>query len=78
VIRLITLNDLVTLPAGIARQKLAGQWESYWVRLRIFSVVRTLPPQRERRVMLECLMTIGATDSLGDTQTQADFMGTML
>ena len=30
-IRLITLNDAVTLPAGIARQKLAGQWESYQV-----------------------------------------------
>ena len=28
-IRLVTLSDAAVVPAGIARQKLAGQWEAY-------------------------------------------------
>lgn len=30
-IRLVTLNDAALVPAGIAKQKLAGQWEAYQV-----------------------------------------------
>jgi hypothetical protein len=30
-IRLVTLTDAVAVPAGISRQKLAGQWEAYQV-----------------------------------------------
>jgi len=43
----------------------------------ILKVVRSLPPQRQKRVMLEYVMIKGVTDSLGDAQTLSELIGTV-
>jgi 23S rRNA (adenine2503-C2)-methyltransferase len=43
----------------------------------VLAVVRTLPPQRQKRVMLEYVMIKGVTDSPVDAQALADLIGTM-
>jgi 23S rRNA (adenine2503-C2)-methyltransferase len=43
----------------------------------VLAVVRTLPPQRQKRVMLEYVMIKGVTDSLADAQTLSEIIGTM-
>jgi 23S rRNA (adenine2503-C2)-methyltransferase len=41
----------------------------------VLSVVRTLPPQRQKRVMLEYVMIQGVTDSLSDAKTLSELIG---
>lgn len=43
----------------------------------VLAVVRALPPQRQKRVMLEYVMIKGVTDSLADAQALSDLIGTM-
>jgi 23S rRNA (adenine2503-C2)-methyltransferase len=43
----------------------------------VLAVVRALPPQRQKRVMLEYVMIKGVTDSLADAQTLSELVGTM-
>jgi len=43
----------------------------------VLAVVRALPPQRQKRVMLEYVMIKGVTDSLGDAQALSELVGTM-
>jgi 23S rRNA (adenine2503-C2)-methyltransferase len=43
----------------------------------VLSVVRALPPQRQKRVMLEYVMIQGVTDSLADAHTLSELIGTM-
>jgi len=43
----------------------------------VLAVVRMLPPQRQKRVMLEYVMIKNVTDSLDDAQALSDLIGTM-
>ena len=43
----------------------------------VIAVVRALPPQRQKRVMLEYVMIQGETDSLDDAQALSEWVGTM-
>ena len=43
----------------------------------VLAVVRTLPPQRQKRVMLEYVMIKNVTDSLGDAQELSALIGNM-
>ena len=43
----------------------------------VLAVVRSLPPQRQKRVMLEYVMIKGVTDSLDDADALAALIGTM-
>jgi 23S rRNA (adenine2503-C2)-methyltransferase len=44
---------------------------------RLMEAVAALPPQRQKRVMFECVMIKGITDSLEDAQTLATLVGGM-
>jgi len=43
----------------------------------VIAVVRALPPQRQKRVMLEYVMIHGETDSLEDAQALSEWIGSM-
>jgi 23S rRNA (adenine2503-C2)-methyltransferase len=43
----------------------------------VLAVVRALPPQRQKRVMLEYVMIKGVTDSLADARTLSELIGTI-
>jgi len=43
----------------------------------VLAIVRALPPQRQKRVMLEYVMIKGVTDSLGDAEALSELIGTM-
>jgi len=43
----------------------------------VLAVVRSLPPQRQKRVMLEYVMIKGVTDSQSDAEALAELIGTM-
>jgi 23S rRNA (adenine2503-C2)-methyltransferase len=43
----------------------------------VIALVRALPPQRQKRVMLEYVMIQGETDSLDDAQALSEWIGPM-